>query len=213
MCADGASALRDEELLAIVLRCGTPGRPVEQLARETLAYVNGLPGLSAAPLVELQNYCGLGAVQAVTVSAMMELARRWACRWDAPAPPIDSSAALYHYIAPALKDRPEEHCIVVALDSRNRILRTHWLSRGDHHAAVVTPRGVLAVGLACQAAALAIIHNHPSGDPTPSADDIALTAQLQRAGDALQLPLLDHVIVGAATYFSFRDAGYLRDEF
>lgn len=209
LAAHGAHTLSDDELLAVVLRCGTRHQPVEQLAKSLLEQLGGLPGLGSVLPDELPALCQLGPVRAMTLTAMMELARRWAQQWSTPQLVIDSSRALFQHVAIDLKDRAEEYFLVLALDSRNRVLRTQWLSRGDRMTTLASPRAVFAVGLACQAVTIAVVHNHPSGDPAPSAADTALTMLLHETGTRLQLPLLDHLIVGGPRYFSFRDEGLL----
>ncbi|MBI4237157.1 MAG: DNA repair protein RadC [Deltaproteobacteria bacterium] len=209
MVAHGARALSDAELIAILLRSGTRGQSACDVARELLTHCSGLHGLMGAELDEVATVPGVGRVKAVILAAAMELARRWATAQPSAPPVLDSSEALFMRYHPQLRSRGREHFVAVALDGRHRLLREQWVSAGDRGSAVVPVRELFAAALACRAGALAVLHNHPSGDAAPSADDHHVTEHLAAAGRFLDIPLLDHLIIGDSDYFSFRDAGLL----
>lgn len=206
----GAAALSDAELLAILLRTGCRGVSARDLAHGLLQQFGGLAGLGTAELDEISAVPGMGHVKAVTMQALFALARRW-CEQPVPhTSAIGSSHDLYQRYRVRLRALGREHFLAIALDAKNRILREHQVV-GDRHSAPASPRAIFAHALACQAVAIAIVHNHPSGDPVPSPADHQITTHLATTGRLLDIPLLDHVIIGEHRYFSFRDQGLLDD--
>lgn len=207
----GARTLSDTELLAILLRHGSRGRSACAVAHAVLTAVGGFAGLGATTVEALAALPGVGEVKAVTLAAACELARRWEQARRPADDGIHSSASLYERYRPQLRLRGEEHFLLIALDAKHRPVREHWVSQGDRLQTTICPRALFAAALASHPVAIALLHNHPSGDPQPSTADHEVTMQLAAAGHLLETPLLDHVIVGDEEYFSFRDAGLLPD--
>lgn len=203
----GAAALSDEELLALLLGHGSAGRSARQLARELLA--GGLRELARLQPEELAMTPGIGDARADRIAAAFEIGRRTngngPRRGGCVRRPVDLASRLQARYA---HERVE--CFgVVLLDARNRYLARHELSRGGWSASVVRPREVFRRALLAAAPALVLFHNHPSGDPTPSREDVAVTGQIRDAGELLGIRVLDHLIVGSEGFVSMRERGVL----
>lgn len=206
----GAATLSDAELVAILLRTGAGrGRSAVDVARELLAECGGLRYLGRLTPDHLCRIDGIGATKATTVLAMEELARRWALPPSADAPHIGSSREVFVRYGPRLCRKTREELLVVAVNVRHAIVREAVVAQGDACGAAVLPRAVFAPAMTTSAAAILVVHNHPSGDPSPSLADREATLLLARIGALLGIPLLDHLIIGDGIYFSFRDAGAL----
>jgi DNA repair protein RadC len=206
----GAEALTTAELLSIVLGSGTRGRSVLDVSRDLLRAGNqSLGTLASHPLAALTAVRGIGAVRAAVVHAALELGRRRCAELRGEKPPIVSPRDVWQLFAPRLQDLPVEEFHVAVLDAQHRLHRDVTVTRGLLNSSLVHPREVFREAIAECAAAVVLVHNHPSGDPTPSADDRAVTDQLVAAGRLLDIPVHDHVIVGAGRYASFAEAGLL----
>lgn len=202
----GASALTDAELVAIVLGSGRAGRPVLALAEGLLGEVGGLVGLARRSPAELRRLEGLGVAKAARLAAAFELGLRGIRPAEASEPLRDSQAVFGRY-GRALGAHATERFWVVAVDAKNRPLAAREVARGGRIACQVDPAEVFRVLLAEGASGAILLHNHPSGDPDPSLDDLALTERLARAGDLLRIRVLDHLVVGRGRYTSLQDAG------
>ncbi len=214
--ARGCEAMQDDQLLAILLRTGVKGCNVIQLSRRLLNHYGSLRELAKASpeeLIEL-GLPGLGTIKAVELSAALEIARRV----SKPAPPsasIQQPAIVASLLRPIVNDLDHEVFLVLPLDRKNRLKgRIIKVSHGTLDAALVHPREVFREAVRISAASVIVAHNHPSGDPTPSAEDVRLTKQLIAAGKVIDIPVLDHIIMGsevilAPGYISLRDKGYL----
>lgn len=209
LAALGAEALSDAELLALLLRTGTARRSARDVAQALLHRHGGLRGLARAPLADLRSEAGIADAKAATLLAAFELGRRIASLRLRPGDPIRSPADVYRHFHPLLRDAPHERFLVVLLDGRHRVIRPVLTSQGTLTASLVHPREVFAPALREPAAAIVLVHNHPSGDPTPSREDVEVTARLAAAGDLLGIPVLDHVVVAEQGYASLRDDGAL----
>ena len=152
---------------------------------------------------------GIGTARAVAVHAALELGRRLAAESREDGAPLRSPRDVYAAYAPRLEDLPVEEFHVAVLDAQHRLERDVLVTRGILNSSLVHPREVFREAIAERAAAIILVHNHPSGDPTPSADDRAVTEQLVAAGRLLDIPVHDHVIVGRGRYMSFAEAGLL----
>ncbi len=206
----GASALGTAELLAIVLGAGGAGRSAIRLGQEVLAESGGsLRRIGMRPVVALTGVRGVGMARAVTVHAALELGRRMAAEAREDGAPVRSPRDVVAVFAPKLEDSPVEEFHVAVLDSQHRLERDVTVTRGILNSSLVHPREVFRQAIAERAAAIVLVHNHPSGDPTPSADDRAVTEQLVAAGRLLDIPVHDHVIIGRGRYTSFAEAGLL----
>ncbi len=206
----GAHALSSAELLALVLGPGGAGRPAFGLAQEVLAMAGGsLRRIAMQPVAALRVVRGVGMVRAVTIHASLELGRRMAAESREDGAPIRSPRDVVAAFAPRLEDLPVEEFHVAVLDAQHRLERDVTVTRGILNSSLVHPREVFREAIAERAASVILVHNHPSGDPTPSPDDRAVTDQLVAAGRLLDIPVHDHVIIGRGRYTSFAEAGLL----
>jgi len=211
--AEGEQALSDAELLAILLRSGTEEDTAIGLANKLLARFGSFRALAGRTIAELSSLKGIGPAKATQVKAAVEIGRRIAQQTAAePGKPLGGSQAVFDLYAPRLRDRKKEAFLVLLLDAKNRVVREVPVSEGSLTASLAHPREVFNEAVRDSAAAVLCVHNHPTGDPTPSRRDIEITRQLHAAGKILGIHLLDHVILGDATYYSFADAGQLPEE-
>ena len=206
----GASGLGDNELLAIVLGQGMPRANVLELANSVLAAVGGLHGLVRATVDDLRRVPGIGPARAAQLVAAMEAGRRTLVRGRRDRAQILSSRDVADLLVPQFGSRLVEQFGVVLLDTKHRVLRISLLSVGTLDASIVHPREVFREAAGGGAAAIILFHNHPSGDPRPSPDDVALTRRLMRAGEMMGIDVLDHVIIAEDRFHSLRDAGDLK---
>jgi DNA repair protein RadC len=208
--AVGPAALTGQELLAILLGTGTSGRDALAVAGDLLARGEGsLRRLAARPWAEVARIPGVGRAKAARIAAAVELGRRVAGEAEPPPERIRGPADVHRYYAPRLRDLSVEEFHVLALGSQSQILADLLITRGILNSSLVHPREVFRAAIAEAAAGIIVVHNHPSTDPTPSADDRAVTRQLVDAGRLLDVPVYDHVIVGGERYVSFAEAGLL----
>lgn len=206
----GAQALSSAELLAILLGSGGSGRTALQLGQSVLAGAGGsLRRLAMQPVAALTAVAGVGTARAATVHAALELGRRMACETRDDGAPVRSPRDVVELFAARLQDLPVEEFHVAVLDSQHRLERDIMITRGILNSSLVHPREVFREAIAERAAAIILVHNHPSGDPTPSADDRVVTEQLVAAGRLLDIPVHDHIIIGRGRYTSFAEAGLL----
>jgi DNA repair protein RadC len=206
----GPQALSDAELVALVLRTGTRGRDALALARELLDRHGGLQQLARAGAPG-RDVPGLGPAKAAALRACVELGRRLAAGRLGPGDPVRGPADVHRHLHPHLRHVRHERFGVLLLDGRHRLIRQEIVSQGTLTASLVHPREVFRPALQEAAAALILVHNHPSGDPTPSAEDREVTRRLARAGEILGVRVLDHVIVAERGYCSRRAAGLLEE--
>jgi len=205
MARAGAQALSSTELLAIILRVGVGGENVLSMAQRILAGFGGLGGLSRADFSQLTAERGLGPAKASQILAALELGRRLMAespeeRWQIRAP---SDAA--HILMPVIGHQEQEHFVVLFLDTRNRVTDRETLYKGSLNTSLVRTAEVFRGAVRRNCAAIIVAHNHPSGDPNPSPEDVALTRRLVEAGKLLEIPVLDHLIIGENRYVSLRE--------
>lgn len=203
----GPEALSDAELLALVLRTGTRRHPALAAAADLLREVGGLLGVARSAARELAGQPGVGPAKAASVAAALEIGRRVAARTLREGECVRGPADVHRAYHPRLRDALHERFVVVLLDGRHRVLRDVLVSQGTLTASLVHPREVFRPALREAAAAVILVHNHPSGDPTPSAEDRRVTRRLARAGALLGIEVLDHVVVAERGYVSLREAG------
>lgn len=211
---DGTQALSDSELLAVILRNGTAGSSSLTLANEVLSSFEhspypGLLGILHCSLSDLTNIHGIGKVKAIQLKCIGELSKRIAAASARPSLSFHDPVTIAQYYMEQLRHEEQELILCVMLDSKNHFLGDVLVSRGTATAALVTPREVFMEVLRYHAVGLILIHNHPSGDPSPSSEDLSITDRMSQAGMLLGIPLLDHIIIGDHRYVSFREQGLL----
>jgi DNA repair protein RadC len=202
----GPSALGDNELLALLLGTGLPDRSATDVATDVLASVGGAAGLARAGASDLCRVPGVGAVRAARVVAAIELGRRCLSTRAEARPRLGSAREAAEYLMPRYGACPVERFGVALLDVKQRLLRTAVVSVGTLDASVVHPREVFREAVAASAAAIVLFHNHPSGDPAPSTEDLVLTRRLVQAGEVMGIRVVEHLILGEGRWFSFREA-------
>ena len=199
----GITALQDDELLALLLRTGTAQLDVMQLANELLQSQDGLVGLAGMEVEHLLQAHGLGAAKAAEIAAAFELARRLARSSRRERPKLATPEAVVEILTAELSALRQEQFYCLPLDPRSRLLgEPRLLSRGDIDGTEAGPRLFFRITLMAGAASAIAVHNHPSGDPSPSAADLAVTKRLVAAGKTVGCPLVDHVVIGDATRFA-----------
>ena len=212
----GASALSDTELLALLLRSGTREMDVIAVSSRLISEAGSLSGLLSWQETDFRNLRGIGRVKALQLVAVMEVAPRSLGMPPSEAPVLNRADLIAEHLASVASGLDVEKFWVLSLNRRNRLRKRVEVSSGTATAALAHPREVFRSAIREAAAAVVCAHNHPSGDPSPSAADIQLTRQLREAAAAVDIPLLDHVIIGrrgadplGRGYYSFREAGLL----
>ena len=200
----GAGALTDEELLAILV--GVKGVPTAGALLEACGNVQQLAHESADDLVRIQ---GMTPARAAVVVAGVELGRRTLTRPQPDRQRVASPREVATFLLPRYGASPVERFGIVSVSTKHRVLRSEIVSTGTLDASLVHPREVFRMAAMHRAAAIVLFHNHPSGDPTPSVDDVALTERMQQAGSLMGIEILDHVILADTRYFSFKESGRL----
>jgi DNA repair protein RadC len=213
LAAHGAAALTDPELIAILLRTGVAGANAVEVARELLKKFGSLAGLSRCTVDELAGTRGIGFAKAVQLVAAFGLGQRLAHE-TLSKQKIDSPELVNELLGPEMRRLHKESLRVVLLDTRYHLIRVEEVSVGSVNESIAHPRDVFRPAVVSSAYAVIVVHNHPSGDSSPSQTDHSLTRRLAEAAELLQIKLLDHIIVGApstgsAGYFSFKEAGVL----
>ncbi|MDT8902265.1 RadC family protein [Anaeroselena agilis] len=207
--AKGPAALSNAGLLAILLRTGTTKESVLRLAEQLLAKHGGLSGLGGLSPQEMSRLKGIGPAKAVTVVAAVELGKRMAALAAGERPVVRSPQDAAELMLPRLRYEKKELFIALLLSTKNHVLASPTLAVGTLSASVVDPRELFRAAINHNAASVILVHNHPSGDPTPSADDIALTRKMTEAGRLLDISVLDHLIIGDGKYVSLKEKGIL----
>jgi DNA repair protein RadC len=210
----GPDALTPAELIAILLRTGLRGANVVEVGKNILQKFGSLNALALASVDELKQISGVGPDKAATLVAAFALAKRMEQERLAESPVLDNPATVVHFMRETNRLLIVESFQVLLLNTRKRLIRVDEISRGTLDTILVHPREVFRAAIVANAAGVVLIHNHPSGDPTPSEADIKVTRDLIRAGQLLKIEVVDHVIIGRATaerakdYSSLRELGY-----
>jgi len=205
----GVSALGDNELVALVLGQGSRRRSALAVANAVLAAHGGVHGLTRCSCDDLVRVAGVGRARAAQIVAAVELGRRTLVRGPAARTLIDGPGASAAFLMPRFSARAAEQLGIVLLDTKHRVLRTAILAVGTLNTSSVEPREIFREAAIGGAAAIVVFHNHPSGDPTPSKDDVVLTERLVAAGFLMGIDVVDHLILGDAKYYSFKHSGLL----
>lgn len=209
----GGASLSDAELLAILIRTGTKDENSVALGQKILSHSaaggQGLLGLHALSVPDLMQIRGIGEVKAVKLKCVTELSRRMVQASRADAVRFTEPESVAAYYMEQLRHETAEQVVLLLLDNRQRLIHEEVLSKGTVNASLLSPREVFVRALKYGAVHILLLHNHPSGDASPSKQDIEITAQLTALGNTLQLPLLDHIIIGDNCFTSFRRSGLI----
>ncbi len=205
----GVEPLGDAELIALLLQSGNRESGGIKLAETLLRRFGGLRGIRTAALGEFKNVKGIGESKARQIKAALDLGRRLAENPIRSGDPIESSADVWLAYRHRYRHVPQEHLITLLLDAKNKVIESWLVSKGTVSGSPAHPREVFKRAIHQSASGIILLHNHPSGDPTPSSEDFAVTRQLSDAGRILSIRLLDHIILGHETYYSFKDEGKL----
>jgi DNA repair protein RadC len=203
----GAGALSSAELLAIILRTGVGGESVLNLAARLLAKYNGLIGLARASFGELCAEHGIGPAKTTQLKAAMELGRRLLITSPEERPQVKSPADAANLLMLEMSLLEQEHLRTILLDSKNHVLATPTIYVGNLNTSVVRVGELFREAIKVNCAALIVVHNHPSGDPTPSPEDVKVTELVVQAGQLLDIEVLDHLIIGQQRYVSLKERG------
>ncbi|MCU0364535.1 MAG: DNA repair protein RadC [Ignavibacteriaceae bacterium] len=200
----GPQSLSDAELVAILLRTGKKGKSVLEIARELISSEGNLAMLATKTVDSLQLISGIGKDKAATLAAAFELSRRilYQPKWLANKK-ITSPQDVAEIFIPILRDENKEKFIVVCLNSANKVIKFETISIGNLNSSVVHPREVFKVAIDNSSASIILIHNHPSGNPEPSNEDIRITKKIVETGKIMEIPVFDHLIIAGETYTSF----------
>ena len=205
----GAAALSDEDLLAIFLRTGIKDCPVMQLSRNVLQYFGSLRGLITASQKQFCAVKGIGVTQFIQLQACTEMTRRYLLAELKEEHSFTSSDAVKMYLQTELEGLEREVFLVLFLDTQHRLIKQENLFLGTINQAMVYPREIIKEALACNAAALILAHNHPSGVAEPSFSDRNITQQIKQAAELMEIRVLDHFVIGRGCYFSFAEQNLL----
>ena len=212
--AEGVEQLSDKELLTVLIRTGTKKERADQVALRILDACgdDGLPSLWNFGMVELKALPGIGRVKAIQLLCVCELAKRIARGKRLFGTQITSSEDVVQYYRFQLMHHRKECLVLLVLDSKNRILSDEIMSVGTINASLADPREIFMVALKKNGVSIILLHNHPSGDPAPSKEDILTTRRIEKAGELLGINLRDHIIIGRDAYISMNAEGYLKSE-
>lgn len=215
----GLGALTDSDLLAILLRTGTKEMNVQQLAQHLLTYAakgqvstkqkSSLISLYELSYEQLQGIKGIGKIKALQIMSLLELSKRIAKERHEPNAKISSPHILSQYFMEVLRHEQKECFVVTFLDAKCKMIGYQMVSTGSLTASVVHPREVYKIAIQKSAYSIIVLHNHPSGDPSPSKEDIQITERLKKVGELIGIPLLDHIIIGDGIYRSLKEESYL----
>ncbi len=208
---NGSEGLSEAELLALIIRTGDPatGQSAVDMGRLLMQDFGSLRNLANATVSEICRIKGTGPAKAAAIKAALEMAKRLNCDRLANGERFTSPEQVYHHYHYAFRDRRKEYFMVLLLDSKNRILKEVQISEGSLNQSIVHPREVFSPAVRESAAAVILVHNHPSGDPAPSREDMEITRRLKEAGELMGVRVLDHIIIGDGSFMSFTARGML----
>jgi len=209
MIKQGSGALSNAELLAILLRTGTKGQSALDMASQLLGHSKGLAFMAEAQLEDLAAYHGIGVAKACQIKAAVELGRRLSAASGGNKIQISSPRDAANILMDEMRYLDREHFRVINLNTKNHLLAVEEVSIGSLSASIVHPREVFKAAIRHSAAGIILAHNHPSGDPAPSGEDIDVTARLVKAGELLGIEVLDHLIFGQGEFVSLKERGVI----
>jgi DNA repair protein RadC len=206
----GAKSLSESELIAILMRVGMRNKSAVDVAKELMSkYDNSVSAISKLSVHDLMKIKGIGEAKAVTIAAALELGRRRATESAVQKSQISSSVDAYDLIHSRMQDLTHESFYIILLDRRSRVIAIEEIHVGGMSAMVVDPKMIFQKALERKACSVILSHNHPSGSPSPSNEDIRLTEKVKLAGTYMDIKVLDHIIIGEGSYYSFADEGKL----
>lgn len=205
----GAEALSNAELLAIILRVGTQEYSAIGMAEHMLGRFNGLKGIATAGIEDLSAIKGLGTAKAAQIQAMVELGKRLAASVGDSRTTIRSPQDAADMLMPELRDAPQEHFKALYLNTKCEVMKARTITIGCLDASLITPRELFREGIACNCASVIVAHNHPSGDPSPSKEDVDVSKRLVQAGLMIGIEVLDHVVIGDGRWVSMKERGLM----
>ncbi len=204
----GSEALSAQEILALILGRGIKGESVMAASQKLLSQFGNLKGIVNASMEELMQISGIGPAKAAQIKAALELSKRLeADVGEKPKPTLKSPEDVAAVVRSQLKDKKKEHFLVLCLDTRNRLIHCRQVSIGSLDTSIVHPREVFKEAVSSSAASVIFVHNHPSGDPEPSKEDVELTKRLAKAGEIIGIDVLDHIVVCDKSYLSLKARG------
>lgn len=209
---NGPESLSNAELLAVIIKTGTKQKRSVELAQEILSLAQtygGLYGLHKLSIKDLLSIDGIGRVKAIQILCTLELAKRLNKTSKPERVQFDSPTSIASFYMEHMRYYRQEHLILLMLDTKNRMIKDILLSKGSINASLISTREIFCEALRYDAVNIILIHNHPSGDPTPSKDDINVTKEVLAAGKIIGIQLLDHIIIGDHTFMSLHSSGYL----
>ena len=207
--ASGAHALTTAELIAILIRTGNAQRSAVSLGEFLLAEFGSIKGVATASLEQLAGVKGLGEAKAAQIKAAIEFGNRLALFTEDARPAITGPRDVANLLMPELRHQKKEHLKSLLLDTKNKVLAIRTVSIGDLSSSIVHPREVFKDAVVASAASIIVAHNHPSGDPTPSAEDVTVTKRLISAGEIMGIDLLDHIVLGDGDFVSLKERGLI----
>ncbi|NTW06170.1 MAG: DNA repair protein RadC [Peptococcaceae bacterium] len=206
---EGPGVLSDVELLAIILRTGSSDKSAMVLSTEVISHFSGLKNLVQAEVEELSMIKGMGPAKSSQLKAALEIGIRLAGKSEDPQPAINRPQDAAAMVMEEMRHLDREHFCALLLNTKNKVLAKKTISIGTLNASVVHPRELFKTAIKKSASSIILIHNHPSGDPTPSREDIEVTQRLKNAGAIVGIEVLDHIIIGDNNFVSFKDKGML----
>lgn len=208
----GPECLSDAELLAIIIRTGVSGETPLSIGKNVLNLVNdkdGLLGLHHVTIKDLMSIKGIGEVKAVKIKCLVEFSNRFAKKYTREKLSFQQPESVAAHYMEQMRHLEKEQVILVLLDGKNRLLEDCIISIGTINCSLMSPREIFRKAIQCNAVSILLLHNHPSGDPTPSKQDIIMTRKMKEASVLVEIPLLDHIIIGDRNYTSFKDKGLI----
>jgi DNA repair protein RadC len=205
----GPEALSSQELLALIISRGIPKKSVMTIAQELLVRFGNVKAIGQATLEELSQIKGIGLAKAAQIKACFELAKREDLETEEESFDIKNPEAVFKLISSSIKDKAKEHFKLILLNTRNKKIGISTVSIGTLTTSLVHPREVFKDAITHSAASVILAHNHPSGDPEPSEDDLKITKKLVESGKILGIEVIDHIIVGKNNFYSFREKGLI----
>lgn len=202
----GAAGLTDAELLSVILRTGSRGEPALQLSRRLLSLFpqQGLLGIYHISVTDLMKIRGIGRVKAIQLKCIAELSRRMAKAQAGNSLCFNDPVTIAEYYMEDFRHEEQEKLLLLLLNSKGKLLGEEVISKGTVNATVISPREIFLTAFSYHAVSIILLHNHPSGNPQPSQEDIALTERVKKSGELLGIELLDHIIIGDHAAVSFR---------